>query len=70
MAFRILSTNPVAEDKQDILAACISTDAKPEADYIATGSKCVEADTGNVYFYNEEGAASEKWVEQFSFKQE
>ena len=70
MAFRILDTKPITEDKHDILAACVSTDTKTEAAYIATGSKCVEVDTGKVYFYNEDGAADEKWVEQFSFKQE
>ena len=41
--------------------ACLAADTKP-TDGIATGSICVEVDTGNVYLYNAEGEA---WVEQF-----
>lgn len=44
--------------------ACLSTDDKPTAG-IATGSICVEVNTGKVFFFNE---ASGAWVEQFSFQ--
>lgn len=44
--------------------ACLAADTKP-TDGIATGSICVEVDTGKVYFYDSEGA---EWVEQFSFQ--
>lgn len=43
--------------------ACISTDTKPTAGF-ATGSICVEVDTGKVYFFEEPST----WVEQFSFQ--
>lgn len=46
--------------------ACLAADTKP-TDGIATGSICVEVDTGKVYFYDSEGA---EWVEQFSFQPE
>lgn len=44
--------------------ACLSTDTKPTAG-IATGSVCIEADTGNVFIFDEE---SGDWVEQFSLQ--
>lgn len=46
--------------------ALTSSDTKPTKG-IATGSICVEVDTGNVFFFNE---AAEEWVEQFSFQQD
>ena len=39
-----------------------STDTKPVADYIATGSLFSEIDTGDVYAYDEEGAAGSEWI--------
>lgn len=44
--------------------AGLSTDTKP-TDGIATGAIFVEVDTGNVFFFNENGKT---WVEQFSFQ--
>lgn len=44
---------------------CLSTDDKPVAG-IATGSIMVEADTGDVYFFDEE---SGEWIKQFSFQE-
>ena len=41
--------------------ACVAADTKP-TDGIATGSICVEVDTGNVFMYDEESSA---WTEQF-----
>lgn len=41
-----------------------SSDEKP-IHGVATGSICVEVDTGKVFFFSE---ASEQWVEQFSFQ--
>lgn len=42
--------------------AGLSGDTKPTNKKIATGSTFLEVDTGNVYLYNEDGAAGEKWV--------
>ena len=44
--------------------ACTSSDTKPTSG-LATGSICIEVDTGSVFFFNE---ASASWVEQFSFQ--
>lgn len=44
--------------------ACTSSDTKPTAGF-ATGSICVEVDTGSVFFFSE---AAGEWVEQFSFQ--
>jgi hypothetical protein len=41
-----------------------SSDEKPTQG-IATGSICIEVDTGKVFFFNE---ATGTWVEQFSFQ--
>ena len=49
--------------------AGLSTDTKP-TDGVATGAIFVEVNTGDVYFFNEEGAADSKWVKQFSFQGE
>ena len=45
--------------------SCSSGDTKPVED-MANGSIAVEADTGDVYFYEETNG----WVKQFSFKDE
>ena len=39
--------------------ACVSTDSKP-TENVATGSLCLEVDTGKIYAYNETASA---WVE-------
>lgn len=39
-----------------------STDTKPTFAGIATGSLFAEIDTGDVYAYDEEGAAGSEWV--------
>ena len=44
--------------------ACTSSDTKPTSGF-ATGSICVEVDTGSVFFFSE---AAGEWVEQFSFQ--
>ena len=54
-----------SEQTYYIEAACLSSDTKPTDGRFATGSICVEVDTGNVFFYN---ATSKQWVEQFSFQ--
>lgn len=45
--------------------SCSSGDTKPVED-MANGSIAVEADTGDVYFYEETNG----WVKQFSFQSE
>jgi hypothetical protein len=42
----------------------LSTDTKPATAY--QGSIFVEVDTGDVYFYDADGA---QWVKQFSFQE-
>ena len=49
----------------NIEGSCLSTDTKPTAG-IATGSIMVEANTGDVYFFDE---VSGDWVKQFSFQE-
>lgn len=44
--------------------ACTSSDTKPTSGF-ATGSICVEVDTGKVFFFNE---STGSWVEQFGFQ--
>jgi hypothetical protein len=43
---------------------CLSTDEKPTVG-VANGSDVTEIDTGDVYLFNETGAA---WVKQFSLQ--
>ena len=52
------------EELHYIECSCLHTDSKP-TDGIATGSLCIEVDTGKVYLYNSDG---ETWVEQFSLQ--
>lgn len=52
-------------EKNYIEIACNSEDTKPTED-IATGSVALEADTGDVYVYDE---VSEAWVEMCSIKE-
>ena len=42
--------------------AGLSTDEKPVQDDICTGSTFIEVDTGDVYFFNEEGSSGPEWV--------
>lgn len=63
---RFLNVAPDAEGNAKsttyVEAGCLSTDTKPTAG-IATGSIAIEADTGDVYFFD-----GTSWVEQFSFQ--
>lgn len=45
-----------------IEAACLHDDPKPTAD-IATGSICIEVDTGKVFLFG-----ADSWIEQFSLQ--
>ena len=58
MAIRIKQSTTYEDGKTDIEAVCLSTDAKP-TDGIATGSIILEADTGDMYVYDETG---ETWT--------
>lgn len=51
------------DGKRYVELACASSDTKPTTG-IATGSICVEVNTGKVFFFNEPST----WVEQFSFQ--
>lgn len=51
--------------KHYVEIACLTSDTKP-TEGIAQGSIAVESDTGDVYFFNEEG---QTWVKQFSFQE-
>lgn len=48
-------------DRQYIEAACNSDDEKLEY-RVATGSSCIEVDTGKVFFFDED-ASDQKWKE-------
>lgn len=71
MAFEIIGGHNVRTEvdggklvqKDYIEAACLSSDTKLTEENYATGSICVEADTGTVFFFN-----GTSWVEQFSFQ--
>lgn len=53
----------ITENKGDYIeAACLSTDSKP-TEGIATGSLCIEVDTGDVYLMG-----NGSWVKQFSLQ--
>lgn len=47
--------------------AGLSTDTKPTDDMVPNASIFIEVDTGNVFFYNADGAV---WVKQFSLQGE
>jgi len=53
---RVLVRNGFDEEKDYIEAAGLSTDNKPTTDII-TGSLFMEVDTGDVYAFDETGAA-------------
>ena len=53
---RIIKEKALISDAFYKEAACLSTDEKPTG--CATGSLCLEVDTGDVYAYDEEG---EEW---------
>ena len=40
---------------------CKSTDSKPVAKFV-TGSKLTEIDTGDVYYFDENGSSGNEWV--------
>ena len=52
------------QNVQYLEISCRSTDTKPTAG-VATGSICVEVDTGKVFLYDETSG----WVEQFSLQE-
>lgn len=54
MAVRMLKREPQLDDIHYVELACLSTDTKPTG--FATGSLCLEVDTGDVYAYDETGA--------------
>lgn len=63
------SPNYSFDHKAYVEMSGLSGDTKPE-DGIMSGSIFVEVNTGKVFFFNEEGTAGSKWVEQFSFQAE
>ena len=67
MAVRILEEKIYDGTLRYIEATGLSTDTKP-TENVMNGSIFAEVDTGKVYFFNEDGATDEQWVEQFSFQ--
>ena len=59
-----MAANIINEKGGYVEYAGTSADDKP-TEGVATGSIFVEADTGNVYFFD---ATNSEWVEQFSFQ--
>jgi len=60
MAVRIINREPQLDDIHYVEIYCLSTDDKPIG--WATGSVCIEVDTGDVYLYDEEGDSGSEWV--------
>lgn len=60
MAVRMLKREPQLDDVHYVELACTSDDDKPIG--FATGSLCLEVDTGDVYAYNEDGTSGSEWV--------
>ena len=60
---RLIHAGNVQDGKQYVELACLSTDAKPEGDYL-TGSLLHVVDDKKIFAYNEEASAGSKWVEQ------
>ena len=58
--FRILKFESLQDDGRYIEAACLKDDTKPTNGGWATGSLCLEVDTGDVYAYDEEGGEWDK----------
>ena len=69
-----MAVRPIISNSASVLSdhafyhefAGLSTDTKPEAADISTGSLFHEVDTKKVFAYNEDGAAGEKWIEQLT----
>lgn len=61
--FRIVEQDVMLDDTKLITAYCSHSDTKPENNF-ATGSFCMEVDTGKTYLYDEEASAGERWIEQ------
>lgn len=63
---RVLNERIIEGNKKFIEAAGLSTDSKPTANLV-TGSKFTEADTGDVYLFDEVGGTWAKvaagWVD-------
>lgn len=62
MAVRTLVEKTLVEDADYVELACLSTDTKPVSSRYATGSLCLEVDTGDIYAYDEEGDPDSEWV--------
>jgi len=56
---RMLVREPQNDDIHYVELACLSSDTKPIG--FATGSLCLEVDTGDVYAYDEEGDSGSEW---------
>ena len=60
---RVLESHDVITGQEKYFEyAGTSSDTKPTGDIIATGSVFIEVDTGDVYFFNEDGASGSQWV--------
>ena len=60
---RILNASTIVAGEETCYEyAGLSTDEKPVREDICTGSTFIEVDTGDVYFFNEEGASGQEWV--------
>jgi len=53
MTVRIMESTTYEDGKQNVEVSCLSTDTKP-TDGIASGSILLEADTGDLYVFNED----------------
>ena len=56
MTIRVTDSTTYEDGKQNVEICCSSEDTKPTAG-IATGSICLEADTGKFYTFNEDDSS-------------
>ena len=61
MAVQMLKRKVLDNGRHYCEFAGLSTDTKPVS-YFATGSNFLEVDTGDVYCFDEDGAAGSEWV--------
>ena len=59
---RTITREVLTEGPTYVELSGLSTDTKPEEVFYATGSMFLEADTGDVYLFNESGTAGSRWA--------
>ena len=63
MAVRELVHKDLGDGKAYCEFAGKTADTKPVADYILTGSKYFDIQTGKTYYYDEAGSTGSEWID-------